>query len=506
MIKNNLSFINGIFNIKFFEYNIIYIINFLFISSSLALVVVSDYKIYDAFWTPLRSLYTALNNDFWFTNFNQITNYIYDTVHNDSIKIIPSLLEYFFSIPFNYWNPRVSLLLGVLIWILCYVFFTRLLLRIFELSHKNKQILSALLAITFFSSPFFSIRFTILGAIHKTIPILCSIFIAKIIFKEKINYKLTSFDLTKIISLCFIGQYSFVSGIFLWINSILFLLIKNFLARKSVSKLKIYIFAFFLTISFAIYFDLFAHLHLYELTSKNFENLINNTNLIEISFKYISFIATSISVYFNGIYYFGTPYFLILSILNLMIYIFIGYKFIFRKRDIFNNSDLFKISPLLFLISFNLYGVFATQIARRPRYFEARYFCENVILSLSLLSLLVFFLIKVDKKVLARNIVYFTAIFSLSNLIGFIIFTQKYVISPHTRDYYGDSKLFDCLKNEPEPSYENAIKNCKLDEFWGYMRKENTKYHPTIQIDNFEEYSKKIYRVFGNKSSQKKDE
>ena len=396
------------------------------------------------------------------------------------------------------------MLLGVLFWILCYVFFTRLLFHIFELNHKKRQILSVLLAISFFSSPFFSIRFTILGAIHKTIPILCSIFIAKIIFKERIHYKLTIFDLTKIISLCFIGQFSFVSGIFLWINSILFLFFKNFLARESVSKLKIYIFAFLLAISFAIYFDLFTHLHLYELTTKNFENLINKTNPIEISLKYISFFATSISVYFNGTYYFGTHYFLILSILNLMIYIFVFYKLISRKKDIFNKSDLFKISPLLYLISFNLYGLFAAQIARLPRYFEARYFCENVILSFSLLSLLVYFLIKVDKKVLARNIIYFTLIFSFSNLIGFLIFTKKYVISPDTRDYTGDSKLYVCLRNEPEPNYNNAIKNCKLDEAWGFMRKDKPKYHPTIKINDFEEYSQKIYRVFGNKYSKNK--
>ena len=32
-------------------------INFLFVGSSLGLVVISDYKIYDGFYTPLRSLY-----------------------------------------------------------------------------------------------------------------------------------------------------------------------------------------------------------------------------------------------------------------------------------------------------------------------------------------------------------------------------------------------------------------------------------------------------------------
>ena len=70
----------------------------------------------------------AFSIEFWFLKPNQILNYVYDTVHNDSVKIIPSFLDYVVSIPFDYWNPRLSLLLGVLIWILCYVFFTRLLL------------------------------------------------------------------------------------------------------------------------------------------------------------------------------------------------------------------------------------------------------------------------------------------------------------------------------------------------------------------------------------------
>ena len=143
MVNNNESLINRLTNIKIFEYNTLYILNFLFIASSLTLILISDYQIYDTFWTPLRSLYRALNNDFWFSNPYQVINYIYDTVHNDSIKLVPSLIEYLFAIPFNYWNPRVSLLLGVLIWILCYLFFTRILFKIFDLNKKiNKYYLS----------------------------------------------------------------------------------------------------------------------------------------------------------------------------------------------------------------------------------------------------------------------------------------------------------------------------------------------------------------------------
>ena len=267
--------------------------------------------------------------------------------------------------------------------------------------------------------------------------------------------------------------------------------------------MKIYIFSFFLAISFAIYFNLFTQSHLYELTSENFQNLINNTNPIQTSLKYISFIATSISVYFNGTYYFGTTYFVLLSIINLFIYIFVFYKLIFRKKDKLNKLDLFKISPLLYLTTFNLYGLFASIIARPPRYFEARYFCENIILSFSLLSMLVFFLIKKNKKIFVKNLIYFTAIFSFSNLIGFLLFTHKYVISPNTMVYKGDSKVYECLRKEREPNYNNAIKNCKLDKAWGFMRKDNPKENPTVKVNDFEEYSKKIYRVFGNKYQEK---
>ena len=83
------------------------------------------------------------------------------------------------------------------------------------------------------------------------------------------------------------------------------------------------------------------------------------------------------------------------------------------------------------------------------------------------------------------------------------MFTQKYVISPNTRNYTGNSKLYNCLRNESEPNYKNAVKNCKLDEAWAYMNKDNPRYHPSIKINDFEEYSKKIYRVFGNKNFQK---
>ena len=86
MFNNNQSLKNRLSHIKLFEYNVLYILNFLFIASSLTLISISDYKIYDTFWTPLRSLYRALNNDFWFANPSQVINYVYDTVHNEALK------------------------------------------------------------------------------------------------------------------------------------------------------------------------------------------------------------------------------------------------------------------------------------------------------------------------------------------------------------------------------------------------------------------------------------
>ena len=51
-MQNKGIVINKLSNIKFFKNNILFILNFLFIASSLTFIVKSDYKIYDMFGLP----------------------------------------------------------------------------------------------------------------------------------------------------------------------------------------------------------------------------------------------------------------------------------------------------------------------------------------------------------------------------------------------------------------------------------------------------------------------
>ncbi len=189
-------------------------INFLFVGSSLFLIIITDYKIYDGFYTPLRSLYFLLyksNNLLILDNLKEIIRY---SLHNDSIKFFPSLIEYIFSIGFNYWNPRISLLIGFLSWLVCYGLFLKIIYRLFELNKLQKQIFSLFISVCFFSSLFFYTRFSIVFAIHRTLPIICALLISLLLFKNNKNYILSNLDILISIILCIIAQFSFASGFF----------------------------------------------------------------------------------------------------------------------------------------------------------------------------------------------------------------------------------------------------------------------------------------------------
>ena len=115
---------NLIEKISFYE-----IINILFIASSVILIVISDYKILDGFWTPLRGIYFLSD----ISNYNGLffENLADNVVHNDSIKFIPTLIEFIPSVLIRYWAPRLSLLIGISSWIICYVVFRELIINIF---------------------------------------------------------------------------------------------------------------------------------------------------------------------------------------------------------------------------------------------------------------------------------------------------------------------------------------------------------------------------------------
>jgi len=415
--------------------------------------------------------------------------------------LVPSFIEYIFSFFTNKWNPRVSLLIGVSSWILCYVFFLKILFKIFKLNNISKQILSLFISICFFSSPFFFYRFTLVFAIHKVLPVLCSICISLIIFKKSHDYIISYKDIFSLITLILVGQFSFVSGIFLWPNTIIFLLLKKYINNKSISKYKLFLLGIISTISLLGYLNLFNQSHIIELTKNNYVSFLNNWDIFLRIFKYFTFLSTFSSSYFNGLTFFGSDLYIFFSCINFLLIITIVFLKFESIRNFLNKKCIFDVAPLLYLITFNLYGFLAVLISRKPVSLENRYFCESTIFSLSLLFLFFYLLINLKKIRLINIYIVSVLVLCFSNLISNLIFTKNYVFLPSKRDYVGDRKIIECIKKSDFPTYEYLIDTCNLNKNWLFIQKGNKKYHPIIKISDYDEYSGKIYKVFGNKKS-----
>ena len=92
-------------------------LNVIFIALSVSLIVISDYIFSDGFWTPLRGIHFLLDTG----NYNNLffKNLVENSIHNDSIKLFPTLIEFLPSAIIGYWSPRISLLIGILSWLIC---------------------------------------------------------------------------------------------------------------------------------------------------------------------------------------------------------------------------------------------------------------------------------------------------------------------------------------------------------------------------------------------------
>lgn len=478
-------------------------INFLFVSSSLGLVVISDYKIYDGFYTPLRSLYFLFYKFKNFLTLDNLNEIIGSTVHNDSIKIFPTLLEYFFSIGFNYWNPRMSLLLGFLSWLVCYFLFLKIIIRLFKFNELQKQIYSLLISFCFFSSLFFYSRFSIVFAIHRTLPIICALFISLLLFKNNKNYILSNSDILISILLCIIAQFSFASGIFIWPNTFLALIFKRYLSKDSVSKLKIYTFLFFLVLFSIIYFNLFEKDHIISLINNQIfeENKFQPKFSLDLS-KYFIFFSTFGSSFFNSFINFQNNYYLFFSSSLFIFYIILSITILKNKIYIFSKEVLFKLSPLIYLVSFNIFIIFSVFISRGAPDIghESRYFCESTIFSLSIISIAFYLLLKLKRLKILKIFIAFALIFSLNNLIAYAIYFKNYFLFPYSRIYSGEKKLIECIKYDKNPSIFILQNKCALGSYFRYFQEKENLIHPSIKIKDRDAFAQKIFKTFGNKN------
>jgi len=478
-------------------------INFLFVGSSLVLILISDYKIYDGFYTPLRSLYFLFYKSSNLLILDNIKEIIEGTLHNDSIKIFPSFLEYIFSIGYQYWNPRMSLLLGFLSWLLCYALFLKIIIKLFELNEIHKQIYCFFISICFFSSLFFFTRFSIVFAIHRTLPIFCALFISLLLFKNNKNYILSNLDISISILLCIIAEFSFASGIFLWPNTFFALIFKRYLSKETVSKFKIYCFLFFSILFSIFYFHLFEKDHIVSLISNQIfeDNKFQPKISLDLS-RTIIFIFTFGSSFFNSLINFKNNYYLFFSTVLFIFYIVLSITILKNKLYIFSKEVLFKLSPLIFLVSFNLFIIFSVCISRGAPDMghESRYFCESTIFSLSIISIVFYLLLRLKRLKILKIFILISLILSFNNLIGYAIYFKNYFLFPNSRIYSGEKKLVECIKYEKNPSLLILQNKCDLGSYFRYFQETENLIHPSIKIKDRDEFSKNIFKTFGNKN------
>ena len=370
-----------------------------------SIVLFSNYSSGDFYWTPLRSIYIFKTNDL--LDFETIKRFLNSTIHNDSVKLFPTILE-IISLKFSYnWEPRISLLLGLGSWLLNFYLYFKLILRSFKLTLKQQKVLALILFLCFFGPPYFFYRFTIVFALFKTLPSLCLLSITKILFKNDSN--INNLDLISICAFCLIAQFSYSWGSILWITSY-FILFSNYLLFKTkyINLTKLVIFGFIGTFSITLYISILDFSTLNSLFIKNNISL-NSLDIFNSIKDFYSFLSTFSFSYIGGfdIYSSSFPkclfntdivnipecgvsklYLSISIIIFSLFYILLLIQIIQLKQKAYFKTFIYQSAPFLF-IAFNLSIIpMANLLLRSQNISPPRYFTESTIYSISIVLII----------------------------------------------------------------------------------------------------------------------
>ena len=256
-----------------------------------------------------------------------------------------------------------------------------------------------------------------------------------------------------------------------------------------------------------IYFGLFNYDHVIDRTIKTYENknLISNSSIA----LFTTYISTYCSSFLNGFNYYGSKYFVAFSYLQFAFY---GVCLLFFSRSykvIVSQENIFKVSPLIFIIFFNLFGLFAILITSGPSsmVFSGRYFCESIVLSLSLLAIFIFYIVKINENLLINRILSIVLLLLfLPNLISYkpyLVAVKNKFLRYQPNEDFGQVLLIRCIKNNKNPSYESLKNECNMEKYFGFFKDENLLEHSSIRIYDVDDYSRKVFKVFGNKNQYK---
>ena len=478
-------------------------------------IVFSNYGSGDFFWTPLRSIYIFKTSNFW--DFETFKSFLISTVHNDSVKLFPTLFEIISLKLSNNWEPRISLLLGLGSWLLNFYIYLKLILRSFKLTFKSQKVLALILFLCFFGPPYFFYRFTIVFAIFKTLPSLCVLFSAQILFKK--DPTLNNIELILLCTFCLVAQYSYSWGSILWITTFLVLYCnyKEF-KGKYLHPIKLITFSFVGTISTILYilildFSTLTSLFIKNNISLNFKDFSNSIK------GFYSFLSTYSLSYMGGLDSYSQKFptclfntdiinvpecginksYIRVSLIIFSLFIFlmlIQIVKIIQKQS--TKTFIYKSSPFIFIAS-NTSAIPIANIFLRAQYTSPpRYFPESTLFSISII-LIALLTLRINKFNLLKLFI-FLLIF-LSSFINFSninIYTFKLL----NKDPLGDpqfSNMIICIRSAPEnkKNFNYLFNQCNFWKTNKYFNDQSKIDHPFIKIKNFDFYANKVFKVLG---------
>lgn len=493
-----------------------YIFYYLF-GAVFLIILFSNYISGDSYWTPLRSIYIFKTTNNW--DWNNLKNFVISTSHNDSIKLFPVLIEILGLKVIGKWEPRISLLIGLISWSTAFFLYLKLIFRNFALTSIYKKAITLLLFLSFFGPPYFFYRFTILFAIFKTLPSLCLLSCTLILFPKKPIFKIKEIIFISI--LCIVGQYSYSWGSILWITNLIVLIIhhKNS-RRKDISYKSLSIFCLLGTISSTIYISILNYstiLNKFELkniyfSSKSLFSLIKDfyTFLSTYSLSYlgsldsysrkmdICLFDTDISN--NSVCTLNNIYLkiIIITFTIMVIFLFIQ-AFNILKNKILLKTIIHESGPFLFiainsasLIIGNLF--LRTQVLTPPRYFN-----ESTLFSI---SLLIISLITIKHSNFKFFKLFLLFIISLSAILNFLNINHN-IFRLMLNDPIGDNLFVNsisCIRNasQKNQTFDYLYNKCEFSKINKYFHKNTYPKHPFIKITDHDEYTKKVFEVIGN--------
>lgn len=479
------------------------------------IIVFSNYSSGDFFWTPLRSIYIFKTNNLW--EIGTLKKFLISTIHNDSIKFFPTVIE-IISIKFTgNWQPRISLLIGLGSWLSIFYLYFKLILRSFNLSFKSQKVFALILFLCFFGPPFFFYRFTIVFALFKTLPLICLLLSAQILFKKDSN--INNLELILLFTFCLVAQFSYSWGSILWITTYLVLFF-NYLVfrRKYLNLTKLITFGLLGTLSTTLYISILDFSTIASLFETN--NISANLKNLSHSIKgFYSFLSTYSLSYLGGLdsysQKFPTCLFdtdisnipqcqvdpiyvkIIVIIFSLFIF-FLVIQIIEITRKATLSKFIFQSCPYLFVALNTSIIPVANVFLRSHTSSPPRYFSESTLFSISLF-LIVLISLRFNKFNIFKSFIFF--LIFLSTIINFSninIYTFKLLNKERLGDPHFSSAI-ECIQNAPEhkKDYDYLFNQCEFWKINKYFDEQSEFNHPFIKIKNIDVYTKKVFKVLG---------